>query len=382
MKRISTALVLAVLVLSTACRNARVEREARLAGALALRLQAEQQRTGVSGYGAGWVLPGGDAFGVVIGDDAAGVALTPASRFMSGSIGKTYCAAIALQLVAEGALDLDGKVQDVLGHHDWYARIPNASAITLRQLLNHTAGIREHVWHPEFQQAVVAGGDQGLTPVECLAFVLDDAPLFAAGERFAYADTNYLLVGLCIEAVTGDSFWSVLPQRLLRPLELDETGGNTGRELPGLVCGLGSGVAFHTGPTSTNGRYFTNPIFEYCGGGVHSTPRDLARWVRELFAGAVIPASLRDDHRRAVATGRSVGGGYGLGCFVGASPHGEALGHSGIMPGFLSYALWFPELEIAIAVQVPSDAVRQVGDLRELCCDLAGIAAQLGGVAR
>lgn len=251
-----------------------------------------------------------------------------------------------------------------------YARVPNATTITLRQLLNHTSGIPEHVWKPEFQRAVVAAGDREMSPTECVGYALGDEPVGAAGERFSYADTNYLLVGLCIEAVTSARYQDVLRRRILDPLQLTETITNDRRDLPGLVCGSGSGVAFHRGPTVVDGRYFTNPAFEYCGGGISSTPRDLARWMHALFGGDVVPAELRADHLLAVPAPPVVSGGYGLGCFVGRSAHGLAYGHSGIMPGFLSYALYYPEVQVAVAVQFPTDDGRQVGPMRRLCDDL------------
>ena len=122
-------------------------------------LQAECDARGLSGLSAACVLPDGEVVAVAVGTDAADVALQPTTRFLSGSIGKTYCAAICLQLVGEGRLELDGRIAEVPRHHGWFARIPNAESITLRQLLNHTAGIREHVWHPDFQKSVLAAGE-------------------------------------------------------------------------------------------------------------------------------------------------------------------------------------------------------------------------------
>lgn len=329
-----------------------------------------------AGVSAAVVLPDATVVAVAAGKDAAGGELTPASVFLSGSIGKTYCAAIALQLVHEGKLELDAKVAAVLGMQAWYARIANHDTITLRQLLNHTSGIREHVWKPEFQKAVAACGDRAMTPVESLAFALDDPPANAPGEAFAYADTNYLLVGLCIEAVTQKPFADVLRTRLLEPLQLAETGPNDRRDLPHLACGMAAGIGFHDGPTVTAGRYFTHPAFEYCGGGVHSTARDLARWTRALFAGDVVPEELRKDHTTPVAAPRHVLGGYGLGCFVGRTELGPALGHSGVMPGFLSYALYYPDQTLAVAVHTPTDDGRAAGNLRRLCDDLARAALE------
>lgn len=340
-----------------------------------------QEQRGWSGVSAAFVLPDGAVGAVTLGVDAAKAPLTAASKLMSGSIGKTYCAAVALQLVHEQKLALDGKVQDVLGSRPWYAKVPNAATITLRQLLNHTSGIPEHVWKKPFQDEVAKAGDRALTPEECIAWILGDAPVAAPGTRWSYADTNYLLVGLCIEAVTRKPFAEVLRTRVLEPLHLAETIVNDRRALPGLACGMASGIGFHVGPTVVDGRYFTNPAFEYCGGGLSSTTRDLARWCRELFAGEVIPAALRPDHVDGVPAARGVADRYGLGCFVVSSPHGRAFGHSGVMPGYLSYALWYPDLQVAVAVQFPTDDGRQVGNQKKLVDALAGLVAEQAGVA-
>lgn len=334
-------------------------------------LGAMRAARGFCGASVAAVLPGGAIAAVAVGEDAAGAELTPQTRLMSGSIGKTYCAAVVLQLVGEGKLELDAKVVDVLGEREWYARIPNAQSITIRQLLNHTAGIREHVWNPEFHKTLEREPDTALTPTQCLAFVLDDDPLFPAGERFAYADTNYLLAGLCVEEVTGAPFAVALRQRLLEPLGLEDTAWNDSRVMPKLACGDASGLAFTKGKTTRDGKYFVNPAFEYCGGGVRSTPTDLARWTRALFAGDVVPEALRADQRRGVKAPGHVSGGYGLGCFTGPSRHGPAFGHSGIMPGFLSYTLWFEQHDLTVALQFPTDDVRRLGDLRRHVENLA-----------
>jgi len=361
--------ILGPLLAQDPARIAAVSLEAAFRG----HLEALREKRGFPGGCAAFVLPDGEIGAVAVGGDAAGVLLTTASKLMSGSIGKTYCAAVALQLVAEKKLVLDGKVRDVLGKEKWYGRLPNGDDVTLRQLLNHTSGIPEHVWKKEFQETASKAGDRAMGPVECLDYILGDKAVSAAGAQWHYADTNYVLVGLCIEQVAGRPFSTVLRERLLEPLRLEETIWNDRRELPGLACGLAGGIGFHTGPTVVLGKYFTNPAFEYCGGGLSSTTRDLARWTRELFAGEVIPESLRQEHRAGVKAGGAVPGEYGLGCFILQSPFGPAFGHSGVMPGFLSYALYYPDLRTAVAVQFPTDDGRKVGNMKRLVDDLAGL---------
>lgn len=347
----------------------------RIEARLQAQLESERSERHFPGASCAFVLPDRSVGAVAVGsEDRDGKQpLTTASKLLSGSIGKTYVAAVALQLVAAGDLTLDAKVADVLGAQPWFATLPNHDGITLRQLLNHTSGIPEYCWKPEFERQLLQAPDRQFTPLECLAFILGDPPLFEPGARWSYADANYLVVGLMLEQVTGKHYYDLLQQRLLTPLHLDATLPSTRRDLPGLANGHRSGVGFGKGDTVVDGRYFVHPGFEWCGGGLCCTTRDLARWCRELFAGSVIPEPLRPEHTRGVPAQRRVTEQYGLGCFVMTSPHGPAFGHSGFMPGYLSMMSYYPEHRLAMALQCNTDDARQAGDLRRWVDRLAGL---------
>lgn len=309
------------------------------------------------------VLPGDELVTASAGfaDLAGKVPLTSSSVMLSGSIGKTYVAAVVLQLVAEESLDLDAKIAAYLGEETWFSRLPGGDRITLRMLLSHQSGIPEHVWRPEFHEAISDDPEKVWDPVELVAYVLDEQPRFPPGEGFAYADTNYVLVGMILERITGTSWYELLRERLLEPLELRDTHPSDRSDLPGLVNGFTSGTGFHEGATVTDGRYFANPQFEWCGGGVASTTADLARWCKHLFAGDVIPASLQEAHLSGGPENRRIRGRYGLGVIVSQTRHGTACGHSGIMPGYLSQMAYYPDLDLAVAIQFNTDNARQLG---------------------
>ena len=132
--------------------------------------------------------------------------MQPSDRMLAGSVGKTYAAAVALQLCEAGRLDLDAKTARWLSDEPWFPRLPNAEQLTLRQLMNHTSGLRDHVWMPDFHAALAADMQRVWRPEELVAYVLDTEPLFPAGAGWSYADTNYILVGMIIERVTGRPF--------------------------------------------------------------------------------------------------------------------------------------------------------------------------------
>src|SRR5262245_51843222 len=106
---------------------------AQLEAEIARHLDAAREQRHFPGVSAAFVLPDGRVGAVAVGseDDAGAHPLTTASRMLSGSIGKTYCAAIALQLVAADKLRLDAEVGRVLGTQQWFPRVPNAKSITL-----------------------------------------------------------------------------------------------------------------------------------------------------------------------------------------------------------------------------------------------------------
>ncbi len=341
----------------------------------AVRAQLEQvrQKRDLPGIGAAFVLPDGRLGEVAVGhvDAERKQPLTTAHRQFSGSIGKTYCAVLCLRLVQDGVLGLDDPLRKHLGARPWFARLPNHERVTIRQLLQHQSGIPEHVWKPAFHTGLLADPDRAWKPEECVAFVLDDEPLFAPGEKWAYADTNYLLVGLAIEQAAGRPYYDLLRARVLEPLGLRDTLPADRRDLPDLANGFASGIAIHRGETVVDGRYFVNPIFEWTGGGIVSTTADLARFGRAALLGDAVPEARRADLTRFVPADPRVAKGYGLGVMQIDSPHGPAVGHTGIMPGHLSAVIHYQEPKLTVALQTNTDDGRKVGRLERLAHDVA-----------
>lgn len=342
------------------------------AGARLQRLIAEH---GWPGATLAWVLPDGRVESVAAGvtDVPGGRPMTVGDRMFSGSIGKTYVAAVMLQLVSEGLAGLDDPVGRWLGAEPWFGRLPNSSALTLRMLLAHTSGIPEHIQVTAFQDALAADPFKVWKPAEMVAHVLDARPLFPAGSDFSYADTNYILVGMIIERITGLTYYGMLDERILRPLGLRDTTPSDRPDLPGLVCG-------HTTPdnpfrvpdrTLVDGRYPMNPQVEWTGGGLISTSADLARWAAALYAGNVLPLAMRE---RMLETGPSnLGPGvrYGLGVITWEGRHGQVWGHTGWVPGYHSGMAYFPTQRLAVACQVNSDVKRSGAIMRGFLDDVA-----------
>lgn len=323
--------------------------------------------------------------------------MTPESRLPSGSTGKTFVAALVLQLVAEGKLRLDDPVSRWLGKEPWLPRLPNGSSVTVRMLLDHTSGIPDHVIQRAFIKDLLAAPTRVWRPEELLAYILDANPYAPAGSAFHYTDTNYILLGMIIERATGSSYYAELERRMLRPLRLAGIVPNDRMRVPGVAQGYSGGlersilaygkesVEQPPPPGSVgaadamlvNGTYVVNPQFEWTGGGLATSAVDLARWAKAVYEAKVFPRSLLDEALRRPPQA-TTDGYYGLGVAVSNTPLGPRWGHGGFYPGYRTVMVYFPNQRVAVVVQTNTtgegvasfseqfvaDAVRMVTEAR------------------
>ncbi len=324
----------------------------------------------------GFVLPDGRRGALVSGvsNKTTGRAMQPGDRMLLGSIGKTYVAAVLLQLVAEGRVDLDKKVSNWFGDDEWFPRLPNATDITLRQLMNHTSGIPEYIFTPGFKAAIRAQPHKVWRPEELLSFLLDAEPVFPAGQGWSYADANYILVGMIIERVTGRTFYQEVADRILKPLDLADTSPSDRPELKGLVSGYSTennilGVPVEV---AVGGRYAINPQFEWTGGGFVTTTLDLARWASRLYGGDVLDGESLRKMLDGVETAPGSNRWYGLGVMIRPSEHGQVVGHAGYMPGYVSMMAYYRDYGLAAAVQINTEIDVSLVVLETLLDEISG----------
>ncbi|NJR38874.1 MAG: beta-lactamase family protein [Leptolyngbyaceae cyanobacterium CSU_1_4] len=188
--------------------------------ALSLQNTLNQSSQGVVGSAAAITAATGSWFGASgVENLVTGVAVEPGDRFQIGSITKPFVATVALQLAEEGTLTLEDTLDRWLSA-DLIRQIPNAAQITLRQLLNHTSGIPDHVpsllslgvnlfreWQPTELIGLLAGAEAKFTP----------------GTDWFYSNTNYVLMGLVVEAATQSPIAQQIRSRILEPLKLENT---------------------------------------------------------------------------------------------------------------------------------------------------------------
>jgi len=314
----------------------------------------------------GVVLANGESFALAVGysDRDARTPMRPNDRMLAGSVGKTFAAATALQLIKEGKIGLDDKIEKYLGGEQWFSRLPNAKNITVRQLMNHTSGLVRYEFKEQFTKDLTANPEKVWKPAELVAYLLDEKPPFEAGKGWDYSDTNYIVLGMIIEKVTGRKFYDEATRRLLKPLKLSDTIPQDGPRLKGVVQGYaGSNNPFGgTDEMIVNGKFGINPQFEWTGGGYASTTQDLARWVKMIYEGKAFSPDLLPQVVDGVAApmlGRETK--YGLGAIIRKTQVGTSYGHSGFFPGYMTDMAYFPDQKIAVAVQVNTSVGRSLG---------------------
>ncbi len=334
--------------------------------ALQLKLDEWHKAGSFPGATVGVVLANGESFGLAVGfsDRQTKTPMNPNDRMLAGSVGKTFAAAIALQLIKEGKIGLDDKIEKYLGREPWFARLPNAKEITVRQLMNHSSGLVRYEFKEQFTKDLTANPEKVWKPAELVVYLLDEKPPFEAGKGWDYSDTNYIVLGMIIEKVTDKKFYDEANRRVLKPLKLTGTIPQDGPRLQGLIQGYaGPNNPFGgTDEMIVNGKFAINPQFEWTGGGYVSTAQDLARWAKMMYEGKAFSADLLPqvlDGVSAPMLGREAK--YGLGVIIRKTAVGTSYGHSGFFPGYMTDMMYFPEHKVAIAVQVNTSVGRSLG---------------------
>jgi len=299
---------------------------------------------------------------VGLADIERNVPLSQKHRFFSGSTGKTFVAATTLYLERMGLLELDDPISRYLSEEPFFSRLPNADQITVRQLLNHSSGLADHVYLQEFAEAILASGTtrKALTPTQTIALILDKPALAAPGEVYSYTDTGYILLGLVIEKASGRTYYNLLDDVFLERLQLTDTSPSDSMVHRNLATGYVATevMSILAGRMlDMDGNPLYHPGSEWTGGGLVTTPADLSRWAWMLYRGEVMEKSYRENMLQAgpPAEGANTGH-YGLGVYIAQTEHGIRYGHGGWAPGYRTVMYYLPEMQIAIAVQANSDA--------------------------
>ena len=307
-----------------------------------------------------------------VADLATGRALTLDTPFAIASASKTFLAAEVLLLVDAGLLSLDDAPARLLPA-TLVAGAPIDPLITVRMLLDHTSGLGDYLTSRSLDEAVQADPLAVWTPAQSLAHVGPTAG--QPGQGYHYANTNYVLLGMIVEQITGRTLAEEFRARFFNPLGLS-SASYQGAEPPAAELPTSyrySSIRLEAKPQDvtdgTDIRPFT-AITTATGaaGSLAMSARDLAHWARVLYGGRVLPPDLLELMVGDAAVTQTLDPPfpYGLGVQVFTIDGRISYGHSGRLVGARSTVRWFPDEGLAIAIVTNESRFDTTPILREM----------------
>jgi D-alanyl-D-alanine carboxypeptidase len=267
-----------------------------------------------------------------------------------GSNTKTMTGTVILQLVEEGKLALGDPISKFV------PSVPDGANITIANLLEMRSGLYSYSFDPGFNESMDAHPNKAWKPSELLRIAFSHPSPEAPGQTFEYNNTNYVLLGVVIQKLTGVSASRAFRERIFEPLGLTQTSmpGRADHRLPGPHA---KGYQFRTnvqtldtykvpksqqraalaGTLRPYEHTYENPSWAWTAGGAISTPSNLATYVKALVGGGLLDKQmqkLRLDSIKPVDDTVTNGVGYGLGLAQFAP---GVLGHDGQVPGYSTF---------------------------------------------
>lgn len=286
--------------------------------------------------------------------------VTLADHVRIGSNTKTMTATVILQLVDEGRIGLDDPVSR------YRPDVPNGENITIAQLLDMSSGLANYTEDLGLNEQMDSNPGRVWNPEELLAIGLAEPPAFPPGEGFLYSNTNYVLLGVIIEQLTGVPVEQAFQDRIFDPLQLEETSfpapadasipqphprmytfGTNVETIDSLVLPPEVQDAASAGTLEPMDVTDANPSWGWTAGAGISTAPDLADYVEELVDGCLLSPQLQQQRIASVQPldpDDPASPGYGLGL----ARFGPVYGHSGELPGTNSFMGHDPVRDITV----------------------------------
>jgi D-alanyl-D-alanine carboxypeptidase len=274
------------------------------------------------------------AYGV--GNVATGAPLSLEDHFRMGSITKTFTANAILQEVQKGHLQFSDKLDK------WVTGIANGSSITVRDLLAMRSGVYEYTNDPEFTLEFTLNPEMSFGPWDAVRIMRRHPAEFAPGAQYQYTNSNYVLLGLILEQVSGESAEAAITNDVIKPLGLKHTSFPTSSALP---TPFTHGYEAYTLRDST----YWNPNVVWTAGALISTLGDLSKYGRQLGTGALLSRQMWAERLHFTSVPYSYGGPTAYGYGLGIISFGNWLGHDGSVPGWGTETFYEPKTGAVIA---------------------------------
>ena len=266
---------------------------------------------------------------------------TPDTKFRLASVTKQFTAMLIMQLVAENKLALDVPIARYLPDYPK----ANAERITVHHLLSHTSGTPNYTSFPHYREMM----GKAHSPSDLLRAFADSTLEFTPGERFAYSNSGYVVLGAIVEKTTGMSYEQALQERIFTPLNMIGSGIDNGRTvLEKRATGYDKG-----GSSFTNSSYIDMSV-PFSAGAIYSTVEDLFLWDQALYTEKLLPKQYKDlmFQSRTPTGGGSYGYGWGIGDLAigNSKERSQTISHGGGINGFSTLITRVPADSILIVV--------------------------------
>jgi len=294
------------------------------------------------------------AKGYGMADLKAGKPNTPDTKFLIGSVTKQFTAAAIMQLVEKKLIALD----DPFGKY--VPEYPKSAAdkITIRHLLTHTSGIANCTDQPKINEMKT----KPAAPAEVLALVQDIPLAFEPGSEWRYSNTNYILLGLIIERVSGEAYSAYVQKHIFKPLGMRDT------ECPmDFLTGGGLAIGYEVDSTGApQPAAILHGSVPHAAGAIASTVRDMEKWDRGLRGNKLLSKASLDEMFTPFKSNYAFG--WGIDSLYGR----RMASHGGGIDGFCSTFLRFIDEPFCVVVFINSDAA---------CSNLSRVERSLAAIA-
>jgi D-alanyl-D-alanine carboxypeptidase len=284
-------------------------------------------------------------FALGLADVEAKRAMTPDCHFRIASVSKVFVGTALLTLVDEGKLSADDTIAK------YVPGIPNGDTVTIRHLATHRSGLFNHIESPTVKKAFAGDPSKIWKENELLEFAQKGKTYFEPGKSHHYSNTNTVLLAMVIEKVTGKPWRDEVTRRVLTPLKLKNTVIPTDNALPkpfaqGYALG-GDETPFFVRGKKQHRVTLTSPSWWGPSGNIISTLDDLGAAMKPLGTGSL----LKDKGRKELHTWtRADQPGFEYGFHL-ERVKGR-LGHDGDVPGYQTFAYYWPEQDVTVVACV------------------------------
>ena len=253
--------------------------------------------------------------------------LEPGTHYRIGSVTKLFTAVLIFQLIEQGKLALDQPLSR------YYPELPNAASITIKDMLYHRSGLHDYTIDTDFTTWM----DKPQTPDDLLKRIKEKGSDFMPGERAAYSNSNFLVLGYIIEKLSNTNYATALKNNITSPLKMTNTW--FGSEAT-LISPQSQSFKY------TNGTWIpeksTDLSIHGGAGSIVSSTADLVVFMDALFANRLIS-------KASLAKMQTIIEDYGMGIFTNKYGNKKSYGHNGRIEEFYSALWYFPESKITLA---------------------------------